>query len=127
MPLLNVVTFIWHTYRNELLFFDGTVLTGKFCVGVPLNIQSIYLSWVEHNLHFPTCLHPPPPLHQKNTYIQATTTIGQFTKYRMFGEEGFSWSYGPHFEHHKRNQLIGPCDICDRCSTMLYWYLSHSA
>ena len=31
-------------YRFELLFFDGTVLTGKFCVGVPLNIQSIYLS-----------------------------------------------------------------------------------
>ena len=23
---------------------DGTVLTGKFCVGVLLNIQSIYLS-----------------------------------------------------------------------------------
>ena len=31
-------------YRFELLFFDGTVKTGKFCVGVPLNIQSIYLS-----------------------------------------------------------------------------------
>ena len=31
-------------YRFELLFFDGTVITGKFCVGVPLNIQSIYLS-----------------------------------------------------------------------------------
>ena len=29
-------------YRFELLFFDGTVFTGKFCVGVPLNIQSIY-------------------------------------------------------------------------------------
>ena len=31
-------------YRFESLFFDGTVITGKFCVGVPLNIQSIYLS-----------------------------------------------------------------------------------
>ena len=31
-------------YKFELLFFDGTVITGKFCVGVPLNIQSIYLS-----------------------------------------------------------------------------------
>ena len=31
-------------YRFELLFFDGTVITGKFCVGVPLNNQSIYLS-----------------------------------------------------------------------------------
>ena len=30
-------------FRFTLLFFDGTVLTGKFCVGVPLNIQSIYL------------------------------------------------------------------------------------
>ena len=29
-------------YRSELIFFDGTVITGKFCVGVPLNIQSIY-------------------------------------------------------------------------------------
>ena len=29
--------------RSELLFFDGTVLTEKFCVGVPLNIQYIYL------------------------------------------------------------------------------------
>ena len=29
-------------YRFALLFFDDTVLTGKFCVGVPLNIQSIY-------------------------------------------------------------------------------------
>ena len=26
-----------------MLFFNGTVLTGKFCVGVTLNIQSIYL------------------------------------------------------------------------------------
>ena len=25
-------------YRFELLLFDGTVITGKFCVGVPLNI-----------------------------------------------------------------------------------------
>ena len=31
-------------YRFALLFFDGTVITGKFCVGVPLNIQSIFLS-----------------------------------------------------------------------------------
>ena len=31
-------------YRFESLFFDGTVITRKFCVGVPLNIQSIYLS-----------------------------------------------------------------------------------
>ena len=30
-------------YIFELLFFDGTVLTGKFRVGVPLNIQSLYL------------------------------------------------------------------------------------
>ena len=35
-------------YRFELLFFDGTVITGKFCVGVPLNIQSIYLSIAEN-------------------------------------------------------------------------------
>ena len=35
---------IMKLYRFELLFFDGTVITGKFCVGVPLNIQSIYLS-----------------------------------------------------------------------------------
>ena len=34
-------------YKFELLFFDGTVLTGKFCVGVPLNILSIYLN-IEH-------------------------------------------------------------------------------
>ena len=31
-------------YRFTLLFFDGTVITGKCFVGVPLNIQSIYLS-----------------------------------------------------------------------------------
>ena len=30
-------------YRFELLFFDGTVITGKFCVGVPLK-HPIYLS-----------------------------------------------------------------------------------
>ena len=35
---------IMKLYRFELLFFGGTVITGKFCVGVPLNIQSIYLS-----------------------------------------------------------------------------------
>ena len=35
-------------YRFELLFFDGTVITGKFCVGVPLNIQSIYLSMAKN-------------------------------------------------------------------------------
>ena len=29
-------------YFQKLLFFDGIVLTGKFCVGVSLNIQSIY-------------------------------------------------------------------------------------
>ena len=33
-----------HKSLFESLFFDGTVITGKFCVGVPLNIQSIYLS-----------------------------------------------------------------------------------
>ena len=33
---------IMKLYRFELLFFDGTVITGKFCVGVPLNNQSIY-------------------------------------------------------------------------------------
>ena len=31
-------------YRFAFLFFDGTVITGQFCVGVPLNNQSIYLS-----------------------------------------------------------------------------------
>ena len=36
---------IMKLYRFELLLFDGTVITGKFCVGVPLNIQSIYLSY----------------------------------------------------------------------------------
>ena len=30
-------------YRFALLFFDDTVITGKFCIGVPLNNQSIYL------------------------------------------------------------------------------------
>ena len=30
--------------RFALLLSDGTVLTGKFRVGVPLNIQSIYIS-----------------------------------------------------------------------------------
>ena len=34
----------FYTCKFELLFFDGTVITGKFCVGVPLNNQSIYLS-----------------------------------------------------------------------------------
>ena len=29
--------------KFELLFFDGIVLTGKFCVGVLLYIQSIYI------------------------------------------------------------------------------------
>ena len=33
-------------YRFELLFFDGTVLTGKFCVGVPLEIQYNYLTMI---------------------------------------------------------------------------------
>ena len=33
-------------YRFELLFFDLTVLSGKFCVGVSLSIQLIYLSTV---------------------------------------------------------------------------------
>ena len=28
----------------QIGIFDGAVLTGKFCVGVPLNIQSIYLN-----------------------------------------------------------------------------------
>ena len=28
--------------RFALLFFDDTVITGKFCVGVPLNNQCIY-------------------------------------------------------------------------------------
>ena len=31
-------------FRFALLFFDGTVLTEKFCVSVPLSIKSIYLS-----------------------------------------------------------------------------------
>ena len=32
-------------YRFALLFFDGTVITGKLCVGVPLTSNlSIYLS-----------------------------------------------------------------------------------
>ena len=31
-------------YRFALLFFDGTVITREFCVGVPLNNQSIYLN-----------------------------------------------------------------------------------
>ena len=34
----------------EQLFFDGIVITGKFCVGVPLNIQSIYLSMIVERL-----------------------------------------------------------------------------
>ena len=41
----------WNTLSNHVvmspslnaLFSDGTVITGKFCVGVPLNNQSIYL------------------------------------------------------------------------------------
>ena len=38
-------------YRFELLFFDGSVLTGKFCVGVPLNIQSIYINcWLNNTI-----------------------------------------------------------------------------
>ena len=51
-PVLQMVTVIKYpnnylirkSYRFELSFFDGTVtvLSGKFCVGVPLNIQSIY-------------------------------------------------------------------------------------
>ena len=31
-------------YGFELLFFDGTVIIGKFSVGMPLNIQTIYLT-----------------------------------------------------------------------------------
>ena len=38
------------------IFFDDTVIIGKFCVGVPLNIQSIYLPYncKATNLFFPT-------------------------------------------------------------------------
>ena len=41
-------------YRFELLFFDGTVFTRKFCVCVPLNNQTIYLS-IKHK-QFPQYL-----------------------------------------------------------------------
>ena len=41
--------------RFASLFFDGTVITGKFCVGVPLNNQSIYLSKVQGRVRSEHC------------------------------------------------------------------------
>ena len=46
IPLGNTLNSrsIEHAMLDSVTFFDGSVLTGKFCVVVPLNIQSIYLS-----------------------------------------------------------------------------------
>ena len=50
-PLLFsiIILIVMKLYRFALLFFDGSVITGKFCVGVPVNNQSIYLSIYQHN------------------------------------------------------------------------------
>ena len=44
LPMSISIIIVMKLYRFELLFFDGTVLTEKFRVEVPLNIQSIHLS-----------------------------------------------------------------------------------
>ena len=38
----SLISFISMKINFALLFFDDTVSTENFCVGVPLNIQSIY-------------------------------------------------------------------------------------
>ena len=69
------------SYTFELLFFGGTAhvvcFNRKFCVGVPLNIQSIYLSVSSHP--HPTSLssnsHPSPPPYLSSHQLASSHTF----------------------------------------------------
>ena len=59
----------------------STVVTGKFCVGVPLNIQSIYLSFFFF-LVWKNFIHIKKKLYKKDKAGKQNTTQQQQKKYR---------------------------------------------